>query len=90
MTEREPQAEASKVLSGRPADTPSGHSAGSTPADSVHPLVRVGAEWTWRLLVIFAGFITFFYVVARLDTVVIPLGLALLASAMLVPIVDWM
>ncbi|AYJ47936.1 AI-2E family transporter [Rhodococcus sp. P1Y] len=56
----------------------------------MHPLVRVGAEWTWRLLVIFAGFITFFFVVARLDTVVIPLGLALLASAMLVPIVDWM
>ncbi|MGB3372617.1 MAG: AI-2E family transporter [Rhodococcus sp. (in: high G+C Gram-positive bacteria)] len=56
----------------------------------MHPLVRVGAEWTWRLLVIFAGIITFCYVVARLDIVIIPLGLALLASAMLVPIVDWM
>ncbi|OZC52323.1 AI-2E family transporter [Rhodococcus sp. 06-621-2] len=56
----------------------------------MHPLVRIGAEWTWRLLVIFAGFITFCYVVARLDTVVIPLGLALLASAMLLPLVDWM
>jgi predicted PurR-regulated permease PerM len=56
----------------------------------VHPLVRVGAEWTWRLLVIVAGFLTFCYAVARLDTVVIPLGLALLASAMLIPIVDWM
>lgn len=59
-------------------------------ADSVHPLVRVGAEWTWRLLVLFAGFITFCLVVAKLSTVVIPLGLALLASAMLVPVVDWM
>ncbi|WP_373454535.1 AI-2E family transporter [Rhodococcus sp. 15-649-2-2] len=59
-------------------------------ADSVHPLVRVGAEWTWRILVLFAGFITFAYVVAKLSTVVIPLGLALLASAMLVPVVDWM
>ena len=56
----------------------------------MHPLVCIGAEWTWRLLVIFAGFITFCYVVARLDTVVIPLGLALLASAMLLPLVDWM
>ncbi|MDI9894073.1 AI-2E family transporter [Rhodococcus sp. IEGM 1381] len=56
----------------------------------MHPLVRVGAEWTWRLLVLFAGFITFAYVVAKLSTVVIPLGLALLASAMLVPVVDWM
>ncbi|MCZ4560782.1 AI-2E family transporter [Rhodococcus sp. IEGM 1401] len=56
----------------------------------MHPLVRVGAEWTWRLLVLFAGFITFCLVVAKLSTVVIPLGLALLASAMLVPVVDWM
>ncbi|MGA9870779.1 MAG: AI-2E family transporter [Rhodococcus sp. (in: high G+C Gram-positive bacteria)] len=56
----------------------------------MHPLVRIGAEWTWWLLVLFAGFLTFCYVVARLDTVVIPLGLALLASAMLVPLVDWM
>ncbi|OZE84139.1 AI-2E family transporter [Rhodococcus sp. 15-649-2-2] len=56
----------------------------------MHPLVRVGAEWTWRILVLFAGFITFAYVVAKLSTVVIPLGLALLASAMLVPVVDWM
>ncbi|MFI8568726.1 AI-2E family transporter [Rhodococcus sp. NPDC078407] len=56
----------------------------------MHPLVRVGAEWTWRLLVLFAGFVTFAYAVAQLSTVVIPLGLALLASAMLVPVVDWM
>ncbi|MBY6412943.1 AI-2E family transporter [Rhodococcus sp. BP-252] len=60
------------------------------PADAVHPLVRVGAAWTWRLLVLFAGFITFCYVVGRLDTVIIPVALALLASAMLLPIVDWM
>ncbi|WP_072804672.1 AI-2E family transporter [Rhodococcoides yunnanense] len=70
-----------------PSGTPQ---ARSTAADSVHPLVRVGAEWAWRLLVLFAAFITFCYVVARLDTVIIPLGLALLASAMLVPLVDWM
>lgn len=83
MTEREPQAEASNALSGA-------FEGRSSAADSVHPLVRVGAEWTWRLLVIFAGIITFCYMVARLDIVIIPLGLALLASAMLVPIVDWM
>nr|WP_089247849.1 AI-2E family transporter [Rhodococcus kyotonensis] len=56
----------------------------------MHPLVRVGAEWTWRLLVLFAGLVTLVYVVGRLDTVLIPVALALLASAMLVPIVDWM
>ncbi|ORI16407.1 AI-2E family transporter [Rhodococcus sp. 1168] len=72
------------------AEAPKEPSGARTPADSVHPLVRVGAEWTWRLLVLFAGFLTLCYVVIRLETVFIPIGLALLASAMLVPIVDWM
>ncbi|SNT03879.1 AI-2E family transporter [Rhodococcoides kyotonense] len=79
MTDDEPRAEASNAIR-----------AGSSAADSVHPLVRVGAEWTWRLLVLFAGLVTLVYVVGRLDTVLIPVALALLASAMLVPIVDWM
>lgn len=57
---------------------------------SVHPVVRVAAEWTWRLLVIVAGLLTLGYIVARLDTVLIPVGLALLASALLVPLVDWL
>ncbi|NMN95682.1 AI-2E family transporter [Antrihabitans stalactiti] len=59
-------------------------------ADSVHPLVRVGAEWTWRLLVLFAGLLALGYLVQKLSTVMIPLAIALLASAMLSPIVDWM
>lgn len=57
---------------------------------AVHPLVRVGAEWTWRLLVLFAGLLTLGYVISRLDTVLIPVGLALLAAALLSPVVDWM
>ncbi|QCB52565.1 AI-2E family transporter [Rhodococcus sp. PAMC28707] len=72
------------------AEAPKDPFGARSPADSVHPLVRIGAEWTWRLLVLFAGFLTLCYVVIRLETVFIPIGLALLASAMLVPIVDWM
>src|SRR3546814_17772113 len=54
----------------------------------VHPGVRIAAEWSWRLIVICAGLLVLGYVVLRLETVLIPVGLALLASALLIPIVD--
>ncbi len=82
---------------------PKSGSAGSTPetaaqregrasaaADAVHPIVRVSAEWAWRLLVIFALIAVLAMVVQRLATVVIPLAIALLAAALLAPLVDWM
>ncbi|WP_068274722.1 AI-2E family transporter [Aldersonia kunmingensis] len=61
-----------------------------SPADSVHPLVRVGAEWAWRLLVIFALVICLALALERLSTVIIPVAIALMISALLVPSVDWM
>lgn len=57
---------------------------------SVHPLVRVGAAWTWRLLVLFAGLLALGYIIAKLETVVIPVALALLVAALLIPVVDWL
>jgi len=54
----------------------------------VHPLVRVGAAWTWRLLVLFAGLLALGYVVSKLESVVIPVALALLFAAFLMPAVD--
>lgn len=60
------------------------------PSDSVHPVVRVGAAWTWRLLVLFAGLIAVGKIVERLDSVLVPVALALLASGLLSPLVDWM
>lgn len=82
---------------------PKSGSAGSTPktaaqregrasaaADAVHPIVRVSAEWAWRLLVIFALVAVLAMIVQRLATVVIPLAIALLAAALLAPLVDWM
>ncbi|NKR66946.1 AI-2E family transporter [Rhodococcus hoagii] len=57
-------------------------------AESVHPLVRVGAAWTWRLLVLLAGLLALGYVVSELESVVIPVALALLFAAFLMPAVD--
>lgn len=57
-------------------------------AESGHPLVRVGAAWTWRLLVLFAGLLALGYVVSKLESVVIPVALALLFAAFLMPAVD--
>ncbi|ONM46588.1 AI-2E family transporter [Nocardia donostiensis] len=61
-----------------------------TAADAVHPIVRTTAEWAWRLLVIFAFALVLAMVVQRLATVVIPLAIALLAAALLAPLVDWL
>ncbi|MEV6334214.1 AI-2E family transporter [Nocardia vinacea] len=59
-------------------------------ADSVHPFVRVSAEWAWRLLVMFAALIAVTMVVQKLAAVAIPLAIGLLAAALLAPLVDWM
>ncbi|MFR9750439.1 AI-2E family transporter [Nocardia sp. 004] len=59
-------------------------------AETVHPVVRVGAEWGWRLLVLFAVGVVLMTIVQRLATVVIPMAIALLAAALLAPLVDWM
>ncbi|MFE7742989.1 AI-2E family transporter [Nocardia sp. NPDC057455] len=59
-------------------------------AETVHPIVRVSAEWGWRLLVLFGLAIAMAAIVQKLATVVIPLAIALLAAALLAPLVDWM
>ena len=56
---------------------------------AVQPVIRIASEWTWRLLVLFAGLVTLCWVIVKLDTVVIPVALAMLAAALLVPPVDW-
>ena len=58
--------------------------------DSVEPIVRKTAAWAWRLLVILAALVAFFWVVMRLEIIVVPLLLALMLSALLVPVVDWL
>jgi putative heme transporter len=57
-------------------------------AESVEPIVRKTAAWSWRLLVILAGVVALLWVVKRLEVIVVPLLLALMLSALLVPLVD--
>ncbi|GBG38011.1 AI-2E family transporter [Mycobacterium montefiorense] len=57
---------------------------------SVEPLVRKTAAWAWRLLVILAAAVAALWVVAKLEIIVVPVLLALMISALLVPVVDWL
>ena len=59
-------------------------------AASVEPLVRKTAAWAWRLLVILAAVVAVLWVVEKLEIIVVPVLLALMVSALLVPAVDWL
>ncbi len=59
-------------------------------AESVEPIVRKTAAWAWRLLVVLAALVALLLVIKRLEIIVVPLLLALMLSALLVPIVDWL
>jgi predicted PurR-regulated permease PerM len=64
--------------------------AASDYAESVEPIVRKTAAWAWRLLVILAAVVALLLIVERLEVIVVPLLLALMLSALLVPDVDWL
>jgi predicted PurR-regulated permease PerM len=57
---------------------------------SVEPLVRKTAAWAWRLLVILIAVLALLWVVKKLEVIVVPVMVALLLSALLVPVVDWL
>ncbi|HEX5256347.1 MAG TPA: AI-2E family transporter [Mycobacterium sp.] len=57
---------------------------------SVEPLVRKTAAWAWRLLVILVAALALLWVVQKLEIIVVPVLVALLVSALLVPVVDWL
>ncbi len=59
-------------------------------ADSVEPIVRKTAAWAWRLLVILTALVALLMVIKRLEVIVVPVLLALMLSALLMPIVDWL
>jgi predicted PurR-regulated permease PerM len=56
--------------------------------ESVHPIVRKAAAWSWRLLIILGALIAFFWVVMHLEVIVVPILLATMVTAMLLPLVD--
>ncbi|MGV9859644.1 AI-2E family transporter [Gordonia sp. NPDC003425] len=56
----------------------------------VHPFVRASAEWTWRLLILVFGVYLLGRLFLKFDEVFVPVALAILISAFLVPGVDWL
>ncbi|WP_343601927.1 AI-2E family transporter, partial [Mycobacterium sp.] len=58
--------------------------------EAVEPIVRKAAAWSWRLLVILAAVVALLWVIQRLEIIVVPVLLALMLSALLVPAVDWL
>jgi predicted PurR-regulated permease PerM len=65
--------------------------AGLSDADqAVSPLVRKGAAWSWRLLVIFGAVFALLWVIKRLEVIVVPVALATMVAALLIPAVDFL
>lgn len=57
---------------------------------SVHPLVRKAAAWSWRLLILLAAVLTVLLIIKRLEVIFVPVALAMMLSALLLPGVDWL
>nr|WP_263999767.1 AI-2E family transporter [Mycobacterium yunnanensis] len=55
---------------------------------SVHPIVRKTAAWSWRLLIILGALVALIWVVSQLEVIVVPVLLATMVTAMLLPLVD--
>jgi predicted PurR-regulated permease PerM len=57
---------------------------------AVPPLVRKASAWAWRLLLIFAVIYAFCWAFKQLEVIIVPVALALMFSALLLPGVDWL
>ena len=69
---------------------PAGSSLDSVADESVQPLVRKAAAWAWRLLIILAFVVAMLWVIRRLELIVVPVALALILTALLIPAVDFL
>src|SRR5689334_7215863 len=68
-----------------------GMTPGLSDADqAVSPLVRKGAAWSWRLLVISGAIFALLWAVKRLEVIVVPVALATMVAALLIPAVDFL
>lgn len=57
---------------------------------AVDPVVRKAAAWSWRLLVIFGAILALLWLIERLQVIVVPVALAVILCALLLPGVDWL
>jgi putative heme transporter len=69
---------------------PAGRSLDPAADESVSPLVRKTAAWAWRLLVILAAVVALLWVARRLEILVVPVALATMLAALLLPAVDFL
>jgi len=53
-------------------------------------LIRKSAAWAWRLLVIFGAIVALVWAVKRLELIVVPVALATMLAALLLPVVDFL
>jgi len=58
--------------------------------DAVEPFVRKAAAWSWRLLVVLAAILALLWLIERLQVIVVPVALAVMVTALMVPAVDWL
>ncbi len=63
---------------------------GSGYDDAVPPLIHKGAAWAWRLLSIVAFAVAMIWVITRLAVIVVPVALALMLTALMIPAVDFL
>ncbi|MCV7281640.1 AI-2E family transporter [Mycolicibacterium flavescens] len=57
---------------------------------AVPPVVRKAAAWSWRLLLIFGAILVLLWTVKRLEIIVVPVALATMLAALLMPAVDFL
>lgn len=58
--------------------------------EAVTPFVRKVAAWAWRLLVILAAVVALLWLIKHLEVIVVPVALATMVAALLLPAVDFM
>lgn len=63
---------------------------GSAHDDAVPPLIQKAAAWAWRLLAIIAFAVAVMWLIRRLEVIVVPVALALMVSALMIPAVDFL
>ncbi len=59
-------------------------------ADAVPPGMRIAAAWSWRVLVVAGVVALVLFLVVQLRSIVVPLMVAMLLSALLVPFSAWL
>ncbi len=58
--------------------------------ESVSPLIRKSAAWSWRLLVILGAVVALLWLAKVFELLVVPLALATLLTALMIPAVDFL